>query len=64
MRRITILLGTLAALLVSALPTFASEGDPLAESILVPGWFALAMVGLAVLLILIFAGLARRGVGH
>lgn len=62
MRRTYALLATLAILLSSALPALAAGGDPLAESTLLPGWFGLAMVGLALVLMLIFAALARRGV--
>lgn len=62
MRRMTLFLGTLMAMLVAAAPALAQESDPLAESVLLPGWLALAMVGLALLLILIFLGLSRRGV--
>lgn len=62
MRRFYALVGTLIVLLMGALPAFAAEGDPLANSTLLPGWFALAMVGLALLLIIIFALWARRGV--
>jgi hypothetical protein len=61
MRRTFALIGTLLMLLVGALPAFAAEGEPLAEAVLLPGWFGFAMVGLALLLIVLFAGLARRG---
>jgi hypothetical protein len=61
MRRTYTLFATLVLLLTSALPAFAAEGDPLAEAVLMPGWFGFAMVGLAIVLILIFAALARRG---
>ena len=61
MRRTFSLLPAAVMLILSALPAFAAEGEPLAEAVLLPGWVALAMVGLAVLLIIIFAMLARRG---
>lgn len=60
MRHIFALFGTLALLLFAA-PAFAAEGEPLAEAVLLPGWFGFAMVGVAVVLILLFALLARRG---
>jgi hypothetical protein len=54
-------MGTLLMLLVGALPAFAAEGEPLAEAVLLPGWTGFALVGVALLLIILFAGLARRG---
>lgn len=60
-RRLHTFLGTIVLLLITVWPALALEDDPLAESVLVPGWFALILVGLAILLIVIFAALARRG---
>jgi len=49
------------ALLVSALPVLASEGDPLANSVLLPGTVGWIMVGLAILLVVVFRLWAGRG---
>ncbi len=61
MRKFYVLLGTLVALLLGTMPALAAQEDPLAHSTLLPGALALAMVGLAIVLMVIFAMLARRG---
>lgn len=60
MRRIYALLVTLFALLLSAFPALAAEGDPLAKSVLLPGWFAFLMVVLAITLMLALFALGQR----
>ena len=49
MRRFPVFLLTALALMLTALPALAQEGDPLAHSVLVPPTVAWVMVGLAVL---------------
>jgi hypothetical protein len=61
MRRLPIVLSVGMALLVSALPVLASEGDPLANSVLLPGTVGWIMVGLAILLVVVFRLWAGRG---
>lgn len=48
-------------LLLSALPAFASEGDPLANSVLLNGTIGWAMFGLAIVMMLLFILWTRRG---
>lgn len=61
MQRLTVLLSVMLMLLLSALPAFASEGDPLANSILLPGTVGWAMFGLAILMMILFILWTRRG---
>lgn len=60
MKKLTMALSTVLLLLAAALPAFASEGDPLANSVLLPGWLGAALVGLAIVLILVVWALSRR----
>lgn len=48
------------ALLVVAAPVFAEEGDPLANSVIIPGTVGAALAALAGVLVLVFFFLARR----
>lgn len=61
MRRFSFIAVLLLLLLGSALPALAQEEGPLANSLLLTGSTAWAMVGLAVLLMLLFVLWARRG---
>lgn len=61
MQRLTVLLSVMLMLLLSALPAFASEGDPLANSVLLPGTVGWAMFGLAILMMILFILWTRRG---
>lgn len=60
MRRIIPIL-TLLFTLAAAPSAFASEGDPLANSVLLHGMVGWAMVGLALLLMALFILRTRRG---
>ncbi len=60
MRRFYALLVTLFALLLSVLPALAAEGDPLAESVLLPGWFAFLMVVIALVLMAALFTMSQR----
>lgn len=60
MRRLTIILATLILMLAAVMPVLADEGDPLAESVLLPGAVGAAMAALAGVLVLVFFLLARR----
>jgi hypothetical protein len=62
-RRLSIVLTVLLATLVATLPALAQEENPLANSLLLTGGTAWAMVGLAVLLMVLFILWARRGPG-
>ena len=61
MRRLSFIALLLLLLLGSALPALAQEEGPLANSVLLTGSTAWALVGLAVLLMLLFVLWARRG---
>lgn len=61
MRKLSVVLLVLLATFVAALPVLAEEGDPLANSVLLPGAVAWAMVGLAIVLIVLFRLWTRRG---
>lgn len=61
MRRLSVILAVLSLMLVAALPVLAEEGDPLANSVLLPGTVAWAMVGLAIVLVVLFRLWTRRG---
>lgn len=61
MRRLPVMLAVLSLMLVAALPVMAEEGDPLANSVLLPGTVAWAMVGLAIVLVVLFRLWTRRG---
>ena len=61
MRRFPGILLTTLALLLTALPALAQEGDPLAHSVLVPPTVAWVMVGLAVLAFLLLLLWSARG---
>jgi len=55
------MLAVLSLILVAALPVMAEEGDPLANSVMLPGTVAWAMVGLAIVLVVLFRLWTRRG---
>lgn len=61
MRRLSFIALLLLLLIGSALPALAQEEGPLANSVLLTGSTAWALVGLAVLLMLLFVLWARRG---
>mgnify|MGYP003377105479 CR=1 FL=1 len=61
MRRLPVILLTILALLLKALPALAQEGDPLAHSVLLPGTVGFALAGLAVLLFLLLLLWSARG---
>lgn len=61
MRRLPVMLAVLSLILVAALPVMAEEGDPLANSVMLPGTVAWAMVGLAIVLVVLFRLWTRRG---
>lgn len=61
MRRLPVILIVSVMLLLSALPALAEEGDPLANSVLLPGTVGWAMFGLAILLVVLFRLWTRRG---
>lgn len=61
MRRLPVLLSVMLMLLLSALPAFASESDPLANSVLLNGTIGWAMFGLAIVMMLLFILWTRRG---
>lgn len=61
MRQLSVGIALACALLVTALPAFASEGDPLANSVLLPGAVGWILVGLALLLVVVFRLWAGRG---
>ena len=56
------LLGSTEAL-AAAVPALAQEGDPLAESVLLPNMVGWALAGLAVLLVVLFLLWSRRNPG-
>jgi hypothetical protein len=53
-------LPALVALLAAVAPVLAEEGDPLANSMLLPGSVGAAMAAVAGVLVLVFFFLARR----
>jgi hypothetical protein len=61
MRRLSVILLLLSGIAAAALPALAQEGDPLAESTLLPNVVGWALVGLAVLLMILFILWTRRG---
>lgn len=61
MRRLPLILLTLLALSMAALPVLAEEGDPLANSVLLPGTVGWIMFGLALLLFVLFRLWSGRG---
>ena len=61
MRLLSIILLLLFAMPAAALSVLAEEGDPLANSVLLDGMVGWAMVGLAVLLMVLFILWTRRG---
>ncbi len=61
MRRLSLTLLLLFAMLSSALPALADDGDPLARAVLLDGMIGWALVGLAILLMLLFILFTRRG---
>lgn len=61
MRRLPVGLTVMLMLLLSTLPAFASEGDPLANSVLLSGTIGWAMFGLAILMMVLFILWTRRG---
>ncbi len=61
MRRLLVILLTMIALLLTALPALAQEGDPLAHSVLLPPVVAWVMVGLAALAFLLLLLWSARG---
>lgn len=60
MRRLPLILLTIVALLLTALPALAQE-DPLANSVLLPGVVGFVLAGLAVLLFLLLLLWSARG---
>lgn len=60
MRKLSVIL-TLLVCMAAVLPASAQEGNPLAESVLLPNVVAWALVGLALLLMLLFVLWTRRG---
>lgn len=61
MRRLSVGIALVFALLVTTLPVLASEGDPLANSVLLPSTVGWILVGLAVVLVVVFRLWAGRG---
>ncbi len=61
MRRLSVILLWLAAMIMTTLPALADEGDPLAESVLLSGTIGWALAGLAVVMMLLFILWTRRG---
>ena len=61
MRRLPLILLTIVALLLTALPALAQEADPLAHSVLVPGMIGFVLAGLAALSFLLLLLWSRRG---
>ena len=61
MRRMISILLLLFALAAAAPAAFAAEGDPLANAVLLSGMVGWAMVGLALLLVVLFIFWTRRG---
>ncbi len=61
MRRMISILLLLFALAAAAPAAFAAEGDPLANAVLLSGMVGWAMVGLALLLMILFIVWTRRG---
>ncbi len=64
MRRLPVFLILLPVLAMTTLPALAEGEDPLANSVLLPDTVALAMVGLAILLMVFFVLWTRRGPHH
>mgnify|MGYP000992989711 FL=1 len=60
-RRLPVILLAILALLTAALPALAEEGDPLANSVLLPGVVGWVLFGLALLLIVVFRLWSGRG---
>ena len=60
MRRLPLILLTIVALLLTALPALAQE-DPLANSVLLPGVVGFVLAGLAALLFLLLLLWSARG---
>lgn len=63
MRRLSTIGVALLFTMAAAFPALAQEENPLAKSTLLTGSTAWAMVGLAVLLMILFILWARRGPG-
>lgn len=61
MRRLPHLILTLVSLLLMALPALAQEGDPLANSVLLPNVVGWGLLGLALLLVILFRVWTMRG---
>ena len=61
MRRFPVFLLTALALMLTALPALAQEGDPLAHSVLLPGTVGFVLAGLAALLFLLLLLWSARG---
>jgi hypothetical protein len=61
MRRLSVVLILLVAMAMPVFPVLAQEENPFANSVLLTGGTAWAMVGLAVLLMILFILWARRG---
>ena len=61
MRRLSVILLWLAAMIMTTLPALADEGDPVAESVLLSGTIGWALAGLAVVMMLLFILWTRRG---
>ena len=61
MRQLTGILLLLMIMAATAPAAFAAEGDPLANAVLLSGMVGWAMVGLALLLMVLFIFWTRRG---
>jgi hypothetical protein len=63
MRRLYGAVILIAGMLAGPLPALAQEGDPLAESVLLPNVVGWGLVGLAVVLMVLFVLWSRRSPG-
>ncbi len=61
MRRLPVIVIVIVMLLLTVLPALAEEGDPLANSVLLPGTVGWAMFALAIVLVVVFRLWSRRG---
>lgn len=61
MRRLSVIMILLTAMLAAALPALAQEENPLAQAVLFTNATGWALVGLAALLMLLFVLWTRRG---
>ncbi len=61
MRRLSVALFLFAVMAAAARPALAQEGDPLAEAVLLPGVVGWALLGVAVVLVILFRLWTSRG---